>query len=72
MTDFTVLNFFSKIDNFNFIPAANVADMDLSNSIKNGILYMEDPIDRVRRVSLYFRVKMINFIANIAQSKFGI
>ena len=49
--DYFIINFVTFVWNEKsitvFFHAANVADMDLSNSIKNGILYMEDPIDHV-------------------------
>ena len=30
--------------------AANITDMDLSNSIRNGILYLEDQVEKVKEI----------------------
>lgn len=30
-------------------------EMDVSNAIKNGILYLEDPIDRVSILLIFFK-----------------
>jgi len=32
---------------------ANELDLDISNSIKNGILYLEDPIEKVMQNQIY-------------------
>lgn len=41
-----------------FIFSANVMDSDLSNSVKNGILYLEDTLDKVG-VSVNFLLFLI-------------